>query len=266
MTLPSSTPALAFTNAHILITGAASGIGRACAEALHGAGAALILVDRDEAALDAVLTGEARISRHVGDVADEIFWDSLSGTLAPLTHALVNAGVAGSGHIDSLSFSEWRRVMAVNLDGAFLTLRAAMQAMIKRHAGDDRGGAIVTTASVSGIKAEPGTAAYGASKAGLIQLTKVAAKESAAHKIRVNAVAPGGVDTPIWDNMDGFAEMVAAQGGDRDAVIASMAAMGVPLGSYAQPEEIAAQVAFLMSDGAAHMTGAVLVADGGYGL
>jgi NAD(P)-dependent dehydrogenase (short-subunit alcohol dehydrogenase family) len=259
-------PLPAFTTAHVLITGAASGIGRACAEALHEAGAAMILIDRDGGALDAVLAGEERVSRHVGDVADERFWDGLSVTLAPLTHALINAGVAGSGSINSLSLAEWRRVMTVNLDGAFLTLRAAMRAMIARHAVDGRGGAIVTTASVSGIKAEPGTAAYSASKAALIQLTKVAAKEGAAHKIRVNAVAPGGVDTPIWDSMDGFAEMVAAQGGDRDAVIASMAAIGVPLGSYARPEEIAAQVAFLMGEGAAHMTGAVLVADGGYSL
>ena len=251
---------------HVLITGSASGIGSACAEALHGTGAAVILVDRDRTALDQVLAGEARVSRHVGDVADEVFWEGLSEVLAPLTHAVVNAGVAGSGRIDSLSLSEWRRVMSVNLDGAFLTLRAAMRAMMSRHAEDGHGGAIVTTASVSGIKAEPGTAAYGASKAALIQLTKVAAKEGAAHKIRVNAIAPGGVDTPMWDGMDGFAEMVAAEGGDRDAVIAGMAAAGVPLGSYASAQEIAEQVLFLMGDGAAHMTGAVLVADGGYGL
>jgi NAD(P)-dependent dehydrogenase (short-subunit alcohol dehydrogenase family) len=226
----------------------------------------LILIDRDGHSLADILPDSPRISRHCGDVSNESFWDGLSETLTPLTHALINAGVAGSGSIDSLSLAEWRRVMAVNLDGAFLTLRAAMRAMIARHAVDGRGGAIVTTASVSGTKAETGTAAYGASKAALIQLTKVAAKEGAPHQIRVNAIAPGGVDTPMWDSMDGFAEMVAAQGGDRDAVIAGMAAMGVPLGSYAQPEEIAVQVAFLMSDGAAHMTGAVLVADGGYGL
>lgn len=259
MTLP-------FADQHILITGAASGIGRAAAEALHTAGAALVLVDRNGAALNTVLAGEGGVSRHVGDVADEQFWDGLSAALVPLTHALVNAGVSGAGLIDNLTFAEWRRVMAVNLDGAFLTLRAAMRAIIARHATDGRGGSIVTTASVSGIKAEAGTAAYAASKAGLIQLTKVAAKEGAAHNIRVNAIAPGGVDTQIWDSMDGFADMVAAQGGDRDAVIAGMAKMGVPLGSYAQPEEIAAQVLFLMGNGASHMTGAVLVADGGYGL
>jgi NAD(P)-dependent dehydrogenase (short-subunit alcohol dehydrogenase family) len=233
---------------------------------LHGLGAAMLLVDCDGAKLADILPDAERVTRLTGDVADERFWDDAAPLLRPLTHAHINAGVAGAGPIDTLPFAEWRRVMAVNLDGAFLTLRAVMAAMIARHALDGQGGAIVTTASVSGIKAEAGTAAYAASKAALIQLTKVAAKEGAAHNIRVNAVAPGGVDTPIWDSMPMFADMVAANKGDRGAVIAAMAAMGVPLGSYAQPPEIAAQVAFLMGDGAAHMTGTVLIADGGYGL
>jgi NAD(P)-dependent dehydrogenase (short-subunit alcohol dehydrogenase family) len=127
------------------------------------------------------------------------------------------------------------------------------------------GGAIVATASVSGIKAEPGTAAYGASKAGLIQLAKVAAKEGAPRSIRVNAVAPGGVDTPIWDGMDFFETLVASEG-SREAAIEAMAKMATPLGKYASAEEIAGQIAFLLSDAAASVTGAVLVADGGYSL
>ena len=128
------------------------------------------------------------------------------------------------------------------------------------------GGAIVLTASVSGLKAEPGTAAYGASKAGVIQLAKVAAKEGAAQGIRVNAIAPGGVDTPIWDTLPFFQGLIEQRGGDRAAAMRAMAGMATPLGRYATPDEIAAQIGFLLSDVAATITGTVLVSDGGYAL
>ncbi len=170
---------------------------------------------------------------------------------------MVNAGVAGAGMIVDMAYDDWRRIVSVNLDGAFLTLRAALRAMTD-------GGAIVATASAAGIKAEAGVAAYGASKAGLIHLVKVAAKEAAARRIRVNAVAPAGVETPVWDAVPMFAVRAAAIG--RDAAFAELAAMGTPLGRYAKPEEIAAQIAFLLSDAAALVTGACLVSDGGYTL
>ena len=147
--------------------------------------------------------------------------------------------------------------MAVNLDGAFLTLRSAMRAM------KGRGGAIVVTASAAGIKAEAGVGAYGASKAALIHLVKVAAKEGAPARIRVNAIAPAGVETPVWDQVPMFADRAEAIG--RDAAFAELAA-GTPLGRYARPEEVAAQIAFLLSDDAALVTGATLVGDGGYTL
>jgi len=130
----------------------------------------------------------------------------------------------------------------------------------------EAGGAAVLTASISGIKAEPGTAAYGASKAGIIQLTKVAAKEGAARGLRVNAIAPGGVDTPIWDQTPFFQDLVAEHRGDRDAALDAMAKMATPLGRYASAEEVAAQVGFLLSGAAATITGTVLVSDGGYSL
>lgn len=238
-----------------LVTGAASGIGRATARHLaeHGA-ARLILVDRDAAALDA-LSLDCPVTRIAGDVADEAMWDAAD--LPPLDGAVVNAGIAAAGMIADLDFAEWRRILSVNLDGAFLTMRAALRAMRD-------GGSIVAVASAAGIRAEPGVAAYGASKAGLIQLAKVAAREAAPRRIRVNAIAPAGVETPVWDQVPMFADRAGAVG--REAAFAELAAMATPLGRYAKPEEIAAQIAFLLSDTAALVTGAVLVSDGGYTL
>ena len=242
-----------------LVTGAASGIGAACIQRLVRAGAdRFVLVDReplDSAAL--ALASDCTTFR--GDVADPALWDEVEASAGPLDWAVLNAGVAAGGPITETGFDEWRRVLGTNLDGAFLSLRSAM-----RLASD--GASIVLTASISGVKAEPGTAAYGASKAGVIQLAKVAAKEGAARGIRVNAIAPGGVDTPIWDQTPFFRELVVQHGGDRAAALAAMARMATPLGRYATSEEIAGQIVFLLSDEAATITGAVLVSDGGYSL
>lgn len=248
---------MSFTDAVVLITGAASGIGRATAEDLAGRGVAkLVLVDTDAAGLDG-LAPPCAVERLSGSVADEDFWASIEPRLAGLTHAVVNAGVAGAGPIADLPFAEWRRILAVNLDGAFLTLRAALRAMRD-------GGAIVATASAAGLKAEAGVAAYGASKAALLHLVKVAAKEAAPRRIRINAIAPAGVETSVWDGVPMFAARARAIG--RDAAFAELAAMATPLGRYAKAEEIAGQIAFLLSDAAALITGATLVSDGGYTL
>lgn len=242
----------AFANKTALITGAASGIGLAVAQHLAANGAAkLILVDRDPLPDLPCKTVAAK-----GDIRDEAFWDSLD--LTSLDHAIVNAGVAGAGPIADLAFDEWRRILSVNLDGAFLTLRAAMRAM------KGRGGSIVLTASAAGVKAEPGIAAYGASKAALLHLAKIAAKEGAKDQIRVNAIAPAGVETPVWDAIPMFAQRVAEIG--LDAAFAEMASHATPLGRYAKPGEIAAQIAFLLSDDAALITGTTLLSDGGYTL
>ena len=141
-----------FEGKSIFITGAASGIGKATAELVAREGAArLVLVDADESKLDE-LALDCAVERLAGNVADLEFWSS--ARIGPIDHAVVNAGVAGAGPIADLGFEEWRRILSVNLDGAFLTLQAAL-----RTIGD--GGSIVVVASAAGLKPEAGIAAYG---------------------------------------------------------------------------------------------------------
>lgn len=240
-----------FTGKTALITGAASGIGLALARHLASCGVAhLRLIDRVGVETPAI----AGADWILGDVADPFFWRDFS--FDELDLACINAGVSGSGLITTLDFAEWRRIMAVNLDGAFLALQAAMRAM------QPRGGAIVLTASASGLKPESGIAAYGASKAGLLHLMRIAAKEGAALRIRVNAIAPAGVATPIWSDQPFFADLVT-QHGSESAAFAALGAAS-PLGRFASADEIAAQIGFLLSDAAATITGATLTSDCGY--
>lgn len=243
------------SSARILITGAASGIGAATARLLADRGASLVLMDVDTAGLAAFPDA----THLTGDVADPAFW--VAADLSGLTHAVINAGIGAGGPIEDMTFDEWRRVMSVNLDGAFLSLQAAMRAI--RATGGN--GAVVVTASAAGLKAEPGIAAYAASKAAVIQLARVAAKEGAAARIRVNTIAPGGVETPIWSKQPFFQQLIEAHGSE-EAAYAALAGIGTPLGRYARPEEIAAQIAFLLSEEASFITGACLVSDGGYSL
>jgi NAD(P)-dependent dehydrogenase (short-subunit alcohol dehydrogenase family) len=252
-----------------LITGAASGIGAAIArrigdKALGG----LILIDRDEAGLaaaaDQVENAPERISTLVFDVTDPDRWAAARGFITEqygaLDWAVANAGIAHAAPIVDMPFDEWRQVMAVNLDATFLTIQTAMQVM--RDAG--HGGSIVALSSAAGQKAEPGVSAYGASKAGLEQLVRVAAKEGAADGIRVNAIAPGGVETPMWRRVPMFQELVRETGSER-AAFDHLAQLATPLGRYATAEDIARLAEMLLLD-ASPITGAVLVADGGYTL
>jgi NAD(P)-dependent dehydrogenase (short-subunit alcohol dehydrogenase family) len=246
-----------FCGANILITGAASGIGAATATLLAGAGAKkLILCDLQEERLsDFAFSLPCERQILIGDVADEQLW--ASADLTGLTHAVVNAGIGAGLPIDETSFADWRRVMSVNLDGAFLTLQAAMRAM------KGSGGSIVLTASAAGLKAEPGIAAYGASKAAVIHLSRIAAREGAPNRIRVNSIAPGGVETPIWSDVPFFADLMQSTGSE-EAAFAKLGRTATPIGRFAKPEEIAQQIAFLLSERAAFTTGACLVSDGGY--
>jgi 2-keto-3-deoxy-L-fuconate dehydrogenase len=238
-----------FAGKTAFITGAGSGIGRATAELIAREGASrLVLLDRNADAWRE-LRFACPVDIFTGDVADADFWASTD--LGEIDLAVINAGVAGAGLIAELHFADWRRILSVNLDGAFLSLQAALRAVRE-------GGSIVTVASAAGLKPEPGVAAYGASKAGLIQLTKVAAKEAASRRVRVNAIAPG------WDAVPMFADRAREIG--REGAFKELAAMATPLGRYATAAEIAEQVAFLLSDAAAIITGSVLVSDGGYTL
>jgi 2-keto-3-deoxy-L-fuconate dehydrogenase len=248
-----------FQNAIVLITGAASGIGAATASRLAQGGARkLILVDTDEEKLrDFAFTLPCERQLIVGDVTDADLWRDAD--LTGLTHALVNAGIGAGGPILESSFEDWRRVLSVNLDGVFLTLQAAMRAM------RDRGGAIVLTASAAGLKAEPGIAAYGASKAAVIHLARIAAKEGGPMGIRVNAIAPGGVETPIWHGVPFFQQLVESTGSEAGA-FAAMGSAAAPMGRFAKADEIAGQIAFLLSDDCGFVTGACFVSDGGYSL
>lgn len=135
-----------FSGKTTLITGAASGIGLATARLVANRGGTLILVDRDRDALHEHWEGRAEL--HAGDVADPDFWVGIEAGLDRIDHALVNAGISSAGEIAHLDFAEWRRVLSVNLDGAFLTLRTAL-----RHVRE--GGSIVCTASAGGARRSP---------------------------------------------------------------------------------------------------------------
>lgn len=250
-----------FTGRSALVTGAASGIGAACARALAARGAAnLFLVDVDADGLSA-LDLPCDVERIVGSVADEALWDDLEPKLAGLDHAVVNAGVGGFGAVADLDFAEWRRVMDINLDGAFLTLRAALRAI--RANGKASGGSVVITGSSTGVKAVPGIGPYGPAKAAVAHMARIAAMENASANVRVNAIAPGGVDTAIWETGDDFNRSVKTIG--RDATIKNMAKT-TPLQRFASSDEIAGSILYMLSDAGSNITGHVLVTDGGFTL
>lgn len=246
-----------FAGRSALVTGAASGIGAACARSLAARGAAkLFLVDVDGAGLDA-LDLPCEVHRIVGSVADEALWQDIAGSLTGLDHAVVNAGIGSGGPIAALSLAEWRRVMAVNLDGAFMTLATALRAM------EGRRGSVVVVSSTTGLKPVPGIGPYGVSKAAVAHMARIAAAENARKGIRVNAIAPGGVDTAIWEGGEDFKASVASIG--REATLKAMAKT-TPLGRFATSEEMADTILYLLSDAASNITGHVMVSDGGFTL
>lgn len=246
-----------FTGRHALVTGAASGIGAATARWLaeHGA-AELVLVDIDHAGLEA-LDLPCGVRLHAGDVADEGLWDTIEAELPRLDHAVINAGIADGAPIVSQSLEGWQRMHAVNLQGAFLALRCALRVM-QRGEGPR---SVVLTSSTAGVKPLAGTSAYGTTKAAIAHLAKVAALEHPG--IRVNAIAPGRVETPIWTKTAQFRSMVEEHGSE-EAAMAALVAQVSTADRVAQAGDMASQIGFLLSDLAWTITGDVLVSDCGY--
>ena len=225
-----------------LVAGGGGGIGRAVGTLLLSAGARVVSLDLDgrSGASGAVsIACDVTSQEHVEAALSRILAEQ--GRLDLVVHA---AGVTRDGRLWKLSGDDWRHVMAANLDSAFYLLRAAVPAL--RAAG---GGAVVLLSSINGERGKPGQANYAASKAGLNALARTAARELGGFGIRVNALAPGGVET----------EMTAALPDElRQKALAETA-----LGRLGSPEDIAGAVLFLCSDLARHVTGQVLRVDGG---
>lgn len=253
---------MTFAGRTALITGAASGIGAAVAHWLDEHGVAeLVLVDIDRAGMEALgLSCQTRL--YDGDVADPKLWERIETDLPRLDHALINAGVANGGPLTGLEFAEWRRILSINLDGAFLSLRTALRVM--QRLGEGKKSAVLTSSAV-GVKPVAGTSAYGSSKAAVAHLARIAAAEHLSDGIRVNAVAPGRVETPIWTKTDQFKAMEAKLGSRAAALEAIGNASGVE-SQFTSAEVLARQIGWLLSDEADNITGVVLSSDGGYTL
>jgi NAD(P)-dependent dehydrogenase (short-subunit alcohol dehydrogenase family) len=236
-----------------VVTGAGSGIGRTIAEAFHRHGARVVVAD--------ISGDEKRTAEALGDGAVAVRADvTVDGDVRDLIHTAVaafgtvdilcnNAGIDGDlGPLGDCSEVNFDRVLAVNLKGVFLGMRHAIPVMV---AGG--GGSIINIASAAGLVGVPGMGAYCASKAGVIGLTRSAAVEYAPAGVRINAICPGPVDTPLIRAMaQTHPEAVTAAEGV------------IPMGRLGRPEEIAAAAVFLASRDASYLTGVALPTDGGY--
>jgi NAD(P)-dependent dehydrogenase (short-subunit alcohol dehydrogenase family) len=250
-----------------LVTVAASGIGAATAIRFAREGASVLLADiNTEAASNLALTlsREGLNTQAITlDVTVEAAWEvafaHITAQFGRLDVLVNNAGISFGKPIVDMNLAEWQRVMNVNLASVMLGTKYALRLMLTQKSG-----AIVNIASASGIKAVAGASAYCTSKAGVIMLTKASALEAAPHNVRVNAIAPSGVTTAMWESMDFFQDLTKQQG-STEAAYKALAA-SVPLGRYATPEEIAEAALYLCSDAGGFVTGAVLVVDGGYTL
>ncbi len=240
-----------------IVTGGGSGIGRATATRFASEGARVVVTDVD------VDGGEETVSQIEADGGEATFLEAdvtdeddvkatvetAVDTYGGLDFAFNNAGIEGANESSSQqSRSNWDQVIDINLTGVFLGIREQLPAML-----EDGGGAIVNTASVAGLLGFPNLSPYVASKHGVLGLTKTAAVEFSADGIRVNAVCPGVIETPM-----------VARTREEDPEMMEQTAAATPIGRLGDPEEIASAVVWLCSDDASFVTGESLVVDGGY--
>ncbi|QMW24217.1 SDR family NAD(P)-dependent oxidoreductase [Sandaracinobacteroides saxicola] len=247
---------LRFQSRTALVTGGASGIGAATARLLAGEGARVTIVDLESSSGAEVAAGIGG-HFHAADLSDmaaaEAMVHDLLAREGRLDILVNNAGIGSLGEVPDLDPAQWRKVMAVDLDAVYHACRVAVPAMRAAFRAEGRGGVIVNTASLSGLAADYGFAVYNVAKAAVINLSRVLAIDHGKDGIRVNALCPGLIDTPL------AAPLAAIPG------LMEKWTRAIPLGRAGRAEEMAEVIAFLASDAASYITGSVIVADGGAG-